>query len=85
MKAARANYADRSRPSGTRHAQPAPNQGRLTSRRTSNLYVCQLLGNTKLKSTVCHLGIEADDALVMSEQTGAKSIRRSSLLFLRHS
>ena len=28
-----------------------------------------LLGHTKLESTVRYLGIEADDALVLSEQT----------------
>jgi integrase len=39
-------------------------------RRTGNLRACQLLlGHTKLESTVRYLGIEADDALVMSEQT----------------
>jgi len=42
----------------------------LIYRRTGNLRACQLLlGHTKLKSTVRYLGIEADDALVMSEQT----------------
>lgn len=35
-----------------------------------NLRACQLLlGHTKLDSTVRDLGIEADDAPVMSEQT----------------
>ena len=28
-----------------------------------------MLGNTKLESTVCYLGIEVDDALEISEQT----------------
>ncbi|MCJ2068975.1 tyrosine-type recombinase/integrase [Methylobacterium sp. J-030] len=42
----------------------------LIYRRTGNLRACQLLlGHTKLESTVSYLGIEADDALVMSEQT----------------
>ena len=39
-------------------------------RRTGNLRACQLLlRHTKLESTVRYLGIEADDAPVMSEQT----------------
>jgi len=42
----------------------------LVYRRTGNLRACQLLlGHTKLESTVRYLGIEADDALEMSEQT----------------
>ncbi|MFK5599188.1 tyrosine-type recombinase/integrase [Methylobacterium sp. HMF5984] len=42
----------------------------LINRRTGNLRACQLLlGHTKLESMVRYLGIEADDALVMSEQT----------------
>lgn len=42
----------------------------LIYRWTGNLRACQLLlGHTKLESTVRYLGIEADDALVMSEQT----------------
>ncbi|MGU3667199.1 tyrosine-type recombinase/integrase [Methylobacterium sp. A49B] len=42
----------------------------LIYRRTGNLRACQLLlGHTQLESTVRYLGIEADDALVMSEQT----------------
>ena len=42
----------------------------LIYRRTGNLRACQLLlGHTKLESTVRYLGIEADDALMMSEQT----------------
>jgi integrase len=61
--------ADRPRPSGLRHAQPAPDEVALTYRRTGNLRACQLLlGHTTLESTVRYLGIEADDALVMSEQ-----------------
>jgi hypothetical protein len=61
--------ADRPRPSGLRHAQPAPDEFALTYRRTGNLRACQLLpGHTTLESTVRYLGIEADDALVMSEQ-----------------
>ena len=39
-------------------------------KRTGNLRACQLLlGHTKLESTVRYLGIEADDALAISEQT----------------
>lgn len=42
----------------------------LIYRRTGNLRACQLLlGHTKLESTVPYLDIEADDALVMLEQT----------------
>ena len=42
----------------------------LIYRRTGNLRACQLLlGHTKLESTVRYLGIEADDAVLMSEQT----------------
>lgn len=41
----------------------------LIDRRTGNLRACRLLRHTKLESTVRDLGIEADDALVMSEQT----------------
>src|SRR3954453_4077753 len=39
-------------------------------KRTGNLRACQLLlGHSKLESTVRYLGIEVDDALVLSEQT----------------
>mgnify|MGYP001619725859 CR=1 FL=1 len=39
-------------------------------RRTKNLRAVQiLLGHTKLESTVRYLGIEAEDALEISEQT----------------
>lgn len=42
----------------------------LVYRRTKNLRAVQLLlGHTKLESTVRYLGIEADDALEMAEQT----------------
>lgn len=42
----------------------------LVYKRTGNLRACQLLlGHTKLGSTVRYLGIEVDDALVLSEQT----------------
>jgi site-specific recombinase XerC len=45
----------------------------LIYRRTKNLRVVQpLLGHTKLESTVCYLGIEVDDALQISEQTGIR-------------
>ena len=41
----------------------------LLYKRTGNLRACQLLlGHTKLESTVRYLGIEVDDALVLSEQ-----------------
>lgn len=42
----------------------------LIYRRTKNLRAVQLLlGHSKLESTVRYLGIEADDALEISEQT----------------
>ncbi|MCV9937162.1 tyrosine-type recombinase/integrase [Boseaceae bacterium BT-24-1] len=42
----------------------------LIYKRTSNLRACQLLlGHSKLDSTVRYLGIEVDDALILSEQT----------------
>ena len=42
----------------------------LIYKRTGNLRACQLLlGHSKLESTVRYLGIEVDDALVLSEQT----------------
>ena len=42
----------------------------LLYKRTGNLQACQLLlGHTKLESTVRYLGIEVDDALIVSEQT----------------
>lgn len=42
----------------------------LIYKRTGNLRACQLLlGHTKLESTVRYLGIEVDDALLLSEQT----------------
>lgn len=42
----------------------------LVYKRTGNLRACQLLlGHTKLESAVRYLGIEVDDALVLSEQT----------------
>ncbi len=41
----------------------------LLYKKTGNLRACQLLlGHTKLESTVRYLGIEVDDALVLSEQ-----------------
>jgi len=43
--------------------------GSLIYRRTKNLRAVQLLGHTKLESTVRYLGIEVDDALEMAEQT----------------
>lgn len=42
----------------------------LVYKRTGNLRACQLLlGHTRLESTVRYLGVEVDDALVLSEQT----------------
>ena len=42
----------------------------LIYKRTGNLRAYQLLlGHSKLESTVRYLGIEADDALLWSEQT----------------
>jgi len=41
----------------------------LVYKRTGNIRACQLLlGHTKLESTVRYLGIEVDDALILSEQ-----------------
>jgi len=42
----------------------------LIYKRTGNLCACQLLlGHSKLESAVRNLGIEIDDALLLSEQT----------------
>ncbi len=42
----------------------------LIYKRTGNLRGCQLLvEHSKLESTVRYLGIEVDDALILSEQT----------------
>ncbi|MCW6510926.1 tyrosine-type recombinase/integrase [Lichenifustis flavocetrariae] len=42
----------------------------LLYKRTQNPRACQLLlGHSKLESTVRYLGVEVDDALVLSEQT----------------
>ena len=42
----------------------------LGYKRTGNLGACQLLlGHSKLESTVRYLGVEVDDALILSEQT----------------
>ena len=42
----------------------------LVYKRAGNLRACQLLlGHSKPESTVRYLGIEVDDALVLSEQT----------------
>jgi integrase len=47
----------------------------LIYRRTKNLRAVQLLlGHTKLESTVRYLGIEADDALEMAEQTEVRDL-----------
>jgi hypothetical protein len=41
----------------------------LVHKKTGNVRACQLLlGHRKLESTVRYLGIEADDALALSEQ-----------------
>ncbi len=43
----------------------------LVYKRTGNIRACQLrLGHTKPESTARDLGIEIDDALILSEQTG---------------
>lgn len=42
----------------------------LIYKRTGNIRACQLLlGHSKLESTVRYLGVEVDDALILSEQT----------------
>jgi len=42
----------------------------LIYKRAGNLQACQLLlGHSKLESTERYLGIEVDDALLLSEQT----------------
>lgn len=41
----------------------------LIYKRTKNIRAIQLLGHTKLESTVRYLGSEVDDALEISEQT----------------
>ncbi len=47
-----------------------PTKVAIVYKRTGNLGACQLLlGHTKLESTDRYLGIEVDDALVLSEQT----------------
>lgn len=51
------------------HAHDARTKATLIYRRTKNLRAVQLLGHTKLESTVRYLGIEVDDALEISEQT----------------
>lgn len=53
----------------------------LIYKRTKNIRAIQLLlGHTKLETTVRYLGIEVDDALEISEQTG---IRRHKQPFRR--
>ena len=41
----------------------------LIYQRTKNLRAVQLLGHTKLESTIRYLGVEVEDALEISEQT----------------
>src|SRR4051794_1385714 len=49
-------------------------RSRSSTSETGNLRACQLLlGHTKLESTVRYLGIEVDDALILSEQTDPES------------
>ena len=46
------------------------NKAAVIYKRTGNLRAMQiLLGHTKLESTVRYLGVDADDALVLSEAT----------------
>lgn len=48
----------------------------LIYKQTGNLRACQLLlGHSKLESTVRYLGIEVDDALLLSEQTDLRAFR----------
>ena len=57
-------------PLGLWHAQPTTDQGGLIYKRTGNLRAVQiLLGHTKLESTVRYLGVDAEDALTLSEGT----------------
>ncbi|MBB2961136.1 hypothetical protein [Methylobacterium sp. R2-1] len=49
---------------------PRRTQVALVCRRTGNIRACQLpLCHTKLERTVSYLGIEVDDAPILSEQT----------------
>ena len=52
----------------------------LIYKRTGNLRAVQiLLGHTKLESTVRYLGVDAEDALTLSESTERPSIFRLGL------
>ncbi|GAC1561326.1 MAG: hypothetical protein NVS2B5_25670 [Beijerinckiaceae bacterium] len=63
-------HADRSRPGRVGTHSLRRTKVALVYKRTGNLRACQLLlGHAKLESTVRYLGIEVDDALVLSEQT----------------
>jgi integrase len=57
----------------------------MVYKRTGNLRACQLLlGHTKLESTVRYLGIEADDALALSEQTDLSQLADGGLCCRQH-
>ena len=59
----------RTGPTPVRHPFSRRTKATLIYRRTGNLRaVQQLLGHTKIESTVRYLGIEVDDALSIAEQ-----------------
>jgi len=56
-------------PHGAQHLQLRRTKATLIYRKTGNLRAVQLLlGHSKIESTVRYLGIEVDDALVISER-----------------